>query len=454
MDLRLYFILLKHTGILTLFEKKGSIMSKIGIIGLWHLGCVLSAVWSRLGHQVVGYDSDEGVVSNLKRGKPPLFEPELAETLIDSVEKGFLSYSLELEALADCDFVFLSYDTPVLDDDYSDTTILREAVDAAGVMLKDGAVLIVSSQSPVGFCSEMRILLKEKNETLELAYSPENLRLGEAIDCYLDPGRIILGCADATTEKLCRNLFSEIPGEIISVNLESAEIIKHGINSFLSTSIVFANHLADICEMSGACIDDVVRGMKSDPRIGEKAYLSAGIGFSGGTLGRDLKILEVLNRDAGGDAELFGSIHAWNIARKDAIVKRAASILDGLDGRKILLFGATYKPGTSTLRRSLPLEIAALLGQGGAKVAVYDPKADFNSYEGNAVFEVAASIEAGAESADMILLLTDWPEFRDQDWSIAAVLMKTPVIFDARNFLDEQGVRDAGLDYYSIGRSR
>jgi UDPglucose 6-dehydrogenase len=202
--------------------------------------------------------------------------------------------------------------------------------------------------------------MKKVNPTLELAYSPENLRLGEAIQCYLNPDRIILGTADEHCTQRCIELFSRIPAEILSMNLESAEMVKHGINSFLAMSITFSNHLADMCEITGAVIDDVVKGMKTDVRIGQKAYLSPGIGFSGGTLGRDLQVLRKKNGEANKNASIFGIIHDLNNARKQDIVLRLEELVGSLRGKMIGVLGLTYKPGTSTLRRSLPVEISTL----------------------------------------------------------------------------------------------
>lgn len=429
-------------------------MKKIGVIGLWHLGCVLCAAWTKLGHEVVGYDSDAKRVDNLKKGAPPLFEPGLAESIKSALDQGSISFSTSIDSLSDCDFVFLSYDTPVLDDDSSDTSILRNAVKEAGRVMKDGSILIVSSQSPVGFCSDMRKVLKGKKENLELVYSPENLRLGEAIECYLNPDRIILGTADAAAESACSELFAEVKAEILNMSLESAEMVKHGINAFLSTSIVFANQLADLCEISDARIDDVVRGMKTDGRIGEKAYLSPGIGFSGGTLGRDLRVLSALNRDTDGYAGLFCRIHEYNANRKSVIIKRVENVLGNMSQKRIFVLGATYKPGTSTLRRSLPLEIVQLLIDRGCEVSVYDPEADYSELEEHDFnFAIADNPKDGAAGRDMILLLTDWPEFRGYDWKEMGESMRRKVVFDARNFLDEKKIKGCGFEYYSVGRS-
>jgi len=424
----------------------------IGVIGLWHLGCVLCASWSKLGNKVVGFDYDTGRVEGLKHGKPPIYEPELGEVIQDGMQNGNLAFSNEVKSLEACDFVFLSYDTPVGDDDDSDTAILERAVDDAKKVMKDNAVLIVSSQSPVGLCGALRSKMREENPTLELAYSPENLRLGEAIECYLNPGRIILGTASGTAEEKCVDIFSQIKADILSMNLESAEMVKHGINSFLAMSIVFANHLADMCEISGARIDDVVRGMKSDPRIGQKAYLAPGIGFSGGTLGRDLKVLDERNRRAEGDANIFGLIHSLNKERKETIVRRIEKILSGIKGRNMGLLGLTYKPGTSTLRRSVPLEIAKSLMSGGANVKLFDPKADYSELPSSDEFIIAKNIEEVSLSADALILLTEWEEFRVYDWQNIPKNMAGRAFFDTKNFLNEEEMVGLGFEFYSLGR--
>ena len=425
---------------------------KIGVVGLWHLGCVLCTTWSKLGNQVIGFDYDSALISNLQQAIPPLFEPDLAESIRGSLDEKSLSFSDQIQSLSECDFIFLSYDTPVLDDDSSDTSILEKAVKDIAVVMKQGAVIIVSSQSPVGFCSSLQKYLKEINGTFDLAYSPENLRLGEAIQCYLNPGRIILGTADKNTETKCKALFSQIPAEILSMNLESAEMVKHGINSFLSMSIVFANHISDICETTGACIDDVVKGMKTDPRIGPQAYLSPGIGFSGGTLGRDLKVLSRKNSEVKGRAVFFGLVHQLNQERKYSIVNRLERILGTLENKSIGLLGMTYKPGTSTLRRSLSLEIADLLVEKKARIKVYDPKADFSELGSKSDLTISQTIEDVAAGTEALVLLTEWQDFRECDWARVSNQMKTPNFFDTKNFLSESAMVNSGFQYYSIGR--
>ena len=351
---------------------------KIGIFGLWHLGCVLSAAWSKLGFRVTGFDYDKQRITDLLKANPPIFEPNLHEILSNGLRQNLLTFSNELDSLKDCDFIFLSYDTPVLDDDSSDVSILENSVRDLKKIMKDNSILIISSQSPAGFCSNLRKTIRKNNKTLEVAYSPENLRLGEAIECYLNPDRIIIGTSNKYTEKKCKSLFEEITDKILTMNIESSEMVKHGINSFLAMSIVFADNLADLCEETGADMVDVVRELKFDPRIGSKSYLSPGIGFSGGTLGRDLKALEQINEKTNNSTGWFGLIHKYNSRRKNTIVNKIAKFSAGLEGKTIGVLGLTYKPGTSTLRRSLPLEIVNQLVKKNTTVRVYDPKADYS----------------------------------------------------------------------------
>ena len=426
---------------------------KIGIIGLWHLGSVLCAAWSKLGYDVIGFDNDKQRVNDLSKGIPPVFEPNLNDTILSCINKGNLSFSSDLQSLNNCDFIFLSYDTPVRDDDSSDLTILEKSVKEIRKVIKDNSILIVSSQSPVGYCTTLGSILKDENKTLDIAYSPENLRLGEAIHCYLNPGRIILGTSHAETERKCISLFSNITNKILSMNIPSAEMVKHGINSFLSTSIVFANSLADVCEESGANIDDVVKGLKSDPRIGQKAYLSPGIGFSGGTLGRDLKVLDKFNKSISGPAELFGFIHETNLKRKTTIVKKIIKLINGTKDKTVGILGLTYKPGTSTLRRSLPLEIVDLLINEGVIVKVFDPKADYTELSFEPQFIITKSIEELSKNTDIFVLLTEWPEFKEFDWESISSKMNTSLFFDTKNFLNRDKMKTIGFEYYSTGKS-
>lgn len=406
---------------------------KIGVVGLWHLGCVISASWSKIENNVIAFDYDSNNIERLKNGETPLFEPYLSETIKTNLLKKTLKFTNNISELNDCEFIFISYDTPVDDNDDSDTTILTKSIEDLSEILKNETIVIVSSQTPVGFCKELRTTLKKHNSNLDLAYSPENLRLGEAIKCYLEPDRIILGSSDNVTKDKCIELFYKITfttSPILSMNLESAEMVKHGINSFLATSIVFANHLSDICSNTGANIKDVIKGIKSDPRIGEKSYLSPGIGFSGGTLGRDLKVLKNANTKY---SKIFESIYNFNSERKYSIVSKIENIIGNLNNKKLGLLGLTYKPNTSTLRRSIPIDIANLLVEKKSIVNVFDPKADYSELVFEPKFNIKKNIEDIINNSDLIIILTEWKEFIDYDWNN---IEKKIIIFDTKNCLN------------------
>jgi UDPglucose 6-dehydrogenase len=423
--------------------------TSIGVFGLWHLGCVISTAWSSLKHKVTAFDSDETLIKNLSKGVPPIFEPNLSETILKNIKKKLLFFTSNLSDLRACDFIFLAYDTPVLDDDRSDLTLLENAIQDLGAVLKNGAIVIVSSQTPAGTCALFRKKLKTKNPSLDLVCSPENLRLGEALKNYISPERIVLGVEDKNTKKKIISLFKAISAQVLTVNLTSAEMVKHGINSFLAESITFTNELADICEKSGADITDVVRGMKTDSRIGEKAYLSPGIGFSGGTLGRDLRVLDSLG------GTFFGEIFKRNAGRKKTVIERLKSILAGkiLAGRKVGVLGITYKPGTSTLRRSLPVEIVRELVREGSLVSIYDPLANYSEWKGEKIFRVASAGENIVRDSEIVLVLTEWPQFQKLPWKSLLKKKSPQIIFDAKNCPTELDLNQIGYRYLRVGKN-
>ncbi len=426
--------------------------AEIGVIGLWHLGLVISASWSRLGFMVKGFDYSRDVVDRLNNGTPPIYEPGLKEAITESINQKRLHFTNSMKDLSDCDYVFLAFDTPVEENDEPDCGPLFKAVADVGGHLKDTALVIVSSQTPIGACSMLREALKRKNPMLELVYSPENLRLGDAINCYLNPDRIILGAAGPVAGDKALTLFEHIKARMITMDIPSAEMVKHAINAFLACSIVFANHLSDLCEATGANIMDVGAGMRSDNRIGRNAYLAPGIGYSGGTLGRDLFVLASINEEAGQGARLYGTLIDFNDRRPQEIIKKTTALLGGeIKGRRIAVLGLTYKPGTSTLRRSRPFEIASELQGKGAIVQAFDPCADYSELKAMPRFVISRSIDHALQNADMALVLTEWPEFRDYDWAGALRLMKGKVVFDAKNTLCKLNLEAMGFDYTCLG---
>jgi UDPglucose 6-dehydrogenase len=298
--------------------------------------------------------------------------------------------------------------------------------------------------------------IRTARPTLEFSYAyiPENLRLGTAIRSFLDEKRFIVGTDSAAALSRAHEILAGIGGEIVSMSIESAEMAKHAMNAWLALSISFTNDLADLCEAEGADVEQVIGALKSEPRIGQKAYLFAGIGFSGGTLGRDLRALLAAGSQKGVELPVISSILAKNESRTDSLIRRLEKTLGSLNGATIAILGITYKPGTSTLRRSLPLAIESELRKRGALVRLYDPLAipdEVVHFTDSPFFSDAYT---AAEGSRAVLVLTPDRALRELDFKKLASVMRSPVLVDGQNILiaQETAIKESGFIYVSIGR--
>ncbi len=428
---------------------------QICVVGLWHLGSVLSACWAEVGHRVVGVDASPAVVAGLSRGSAPLFEPGLDALIQQTLNRGRLSFATELTlAVPSADFIFIAFDTPVDSADRLDLTLLEATVYRLAPHLKAGAIVVVSSQVPVGTCSRWRAEIRRRSGQpgVDLAYSPENLRLGDAIKCYLHPDRIVLGAETDTVRERVRLLFAPMKAPVLTMSLASAEMTKHALNSFLATSISFVNEIADVCEQTGADILDVVGALKADPRVGPNAFLSPGFGFAGGTLARDIQVLREVARDGRFETPALDGVLKVNDGRPQLVLRRLTERHGSVAGLDIGVLGLTYKAGTSTLRRSVALEIIRTLVQAGATVRAFDPKADLAELKGPKGFEPVDSAYEAARGASALVILTEWPEFKVLDFERLRLLMKTPLILDGKNLLADLHLGERGFDYMGVGR--
>jgi UDPglucose 6-dehydrogenase len=427
----------------------------ICVIGLWHLGCVVAASWAELGHRVVGTDPSAPVVEALRGGKPPIFEPGLEDLVRKNLQAGTLSFAGDVGTAArGARFAFIAFDTPVDDDDRSDLAPLERALDALAPVLERGAIVVVSSQVPVGTCRRWRERLRQGSPhgEVDLVYSPENLRLGEAIACYLHPDRIVVGADAAATAARVTELFAPMAAPVLPMSLPSAEMAKHALNGFLATSVSFINEIATLCETSGADVLAVAEALRTDPRVGRRAFLSPGFGFAGGTLARDVQVLKETGRAAGAATPLLDGVLEVNRRRSGLVLRRLSDVLDGVAGRTIGVLGLTYKAGTSTLRRSVALEVIASLAGAGARVQAFDPAADLAELDGRAKFEMAPDAYAAARGAMALVVLTEWPEFRALDFERVRGLMAQPVILDGKNLLADLDLAARGFRYLGVGR--
>jgi UDPglucose 6-dehydrogenase len=427
------------------------------VIGIWHLGSVNSACLAELGYQVVGFDKDKDKVENLNKGIPPLFEPGLGDLILKNVSLNRLKYTTNLRsALAGANFVLIAFDTRVDDNDEVDLSEVYDSVTALAEWLEDGSVVMISSQVPVGTCEAIKSIIKRKKPSLDfdVACVPENLRLGQAINRFMNPERIVIGADNEVTQNKVDAFFSVIKDQKLKMNLRSAEMTKHALNAFLATSISFANEIANICDEVGADALKVAEALRLDSRIGPKAMLKPGLGFAGGTLARDIKVLQKLGKEAGYETRLINGVFEVNRQQNKMIVGKLLKIYGSIHNLNVGVFGLTYKAGTSTLRRSASLEIIKDLVSCGAKIKAYDPKADLREIQGQIEFEFCSDPFEAAKDADAIIFVTDWPEFKELDFSRLKMLMRKPVLIDAQNMLDSESLIQKGFVYLGVGRGQ
>jgi UDPglucose 6-dehydrogenase len=420
---------------------------KVVVIGLWHLGCVTAACGAKFV-QVVGLDFDVSRVEELKQGTPPIFEPGLVEL----IQEGFVSRRLSFEsdpatALAAADVLWVTYDTPVDDDDNPDVSPVLAGIDRCLPFLPHHAPVLISAQVPAGTCR----LLERKYPGRQFAYSPENLRLGKAIEIFLHQDRIVLGTRqDGDVGKRLADLLSNFSSNLLQVRTESAEMIKHGINSFLALSITFMNEIARICEHLGADAWEVERGLKSETRIGPKAYLSPGGPFAGGTLARDVVTLNHLASQFGEELFLIPAIKASNDQHKEWAIQKLREELGSLAGKNIAILGLTYKANTDTLRRSLAIELCRGLIAEGAAVTAFDPVVAAMPSDLSEI-QIIRRVSEVVKGSDAIVVATEWPQLLEVDWPESVKLMKQPIVVDGNGFLRSKLSDFTGLRYRSVG---
>jgi UDPglucose 6-dehydrogenase len=423
-------------------------LMKIGVLGLWHLGSVTAACCAK-HFDVIGLDFDEAVVANLQQGQAPIFEPGLNELLAARLNDGKLSFTTDAKgACAGADMLWVCYDTPVNDRDESDVDYVLDRLRRALPHLPSGALVLISSQLPVGTCAR----LEREFPELVFAYSPENLRLGRAIDAFEKAERAVVGIRDERKRALLEELFDPFAADVLFMRTESAEMVKHALNAFLAVSITFINEIARVCEHVGADAAEVSAGLKSEPRIGPKAYLGPGGPFAGGTLARDVVTLTKVGNEHGEALVLIPAIKQSNEEHGGWALRQLQSRLGDLTNRTIAILGLVYTPNTNTLRRSAAVELCRQLQSASAHVQAYDPVIMKAGPELNGVTLAHAAHDALIQ-ADAVIVCTEWPQFREVDWTKAIAQMRRALVIDPNRFLEKplQGV--AGVEHISVGRT-
>jgi nucleotide sugar dehydrogenase len=439
---------------------------KVAVIGTGYVGAVTSTCLAFLGHDVCGVDTDSMRAEQLNNGQAPFHEPGLPELLKTTLSAGRLRFTdAPSEALTDADFVFLCVGTPPGPDGSPDLTQLEGAIHSLAPYLRADAVIINKSTVPVGSGNWTRAILEDALEgnrdlTFHVVSNPEFLREGSAIDDFLYPDRIVLGGADVDVSRVAelyqpvlKQSFEcgrrNVRPSLIMTELASAEMIKYAANAFLATKISFANEIAQMCELFGADVRQVLPAIGADQRVGA-AFLNAGVGWGGSCFGKDVAALIASGQEYGYTPSMLQATVEINKTQRVSAVRKLQRELHMLKGRRIALLGLTFKPGTDDLRDAPALDIARQLMAAGAKVSAFDPVVKVLPDELAAVRLTRDAYDA-ADRADAVVVTTEWPEFRLIEPANLRRVMRGDIVVDGRNFLPEAGFVEAGLRLIGFG---
>ncbi|MBC8249772.1 MAG: UDP-glucose/GDP-mannose dehydrogenase family protein [Anaerolineales bacterium] len=428
---------------------------KIVVQGLWHLGAVTAACLAAAGHTVVGLDGDAQTVAGLQAGLPPIFEPGLEALVQAGLASGRLHFTTDpVEALDHADLLWVTYDTPVDEEDRADVSFVLDQVAAVFSHLPAGIVVLISSQLPVGSTRQLAQMYAQAypERRAFFACSPENLRLGKAIESFTRPDRVVVGTDDDAAQARVAQALAPFTDRIEWMAVASAEMTKHALNAFLATSVTFINELAILCEQVGADAKEVERGLKTDARIGPRAYLGPGSAFAGGTLARDVAYLIQRGQECGLPVHLMSAVQASNQAHQEWPRRQLRALLYDLRGQPVAVLGLTYKPGTNTLRRSSAVETCLWLHQQGARVQAYDPLVSSLPDDLAQAINLQSSVKDALCGAVAVLIATGCPEFR----SIAAAdlvnWMAQPIVIDPDRFLVSPLAAEPRICYIAVGQ--
>lgn len=433
---------------------------KVAMIGTGYVGLVSGTCFAEFGHDVVCVDKDASKIERLEKGEIPIFEPGLDALVESNVDAGRLSFSTNLAtAIKGAEAIFIAVGTPSRrGDGHADLTYVFAAAEEIADNLDGYAVVVTKSTVPVGTGDRVEALIRERRPGLDfdVASNPEFLREGAAIEDFMRPDRVVVGTDSGRARDIMKRLYrplflNETP--VLFTSRRTSELTKYAANAFLATKITFINEMADLCEATGADVQDVARGIGLDGRIGKK-FLHAGPGYGGSCFPKDTKALAQTASEFGASVSIVDAVIKANDARKKRMADRIVSALGGsVSGKRIAILGVTFKPNTDDMRDAPSLDIIPALQKAGASIAAFDPE---GMHEAERLMPDVAWAEdayAPMEGADALVILTEWNEFRALDLKRIKSLLLRPIVIDLRNIYPPEEMANAGLSYYSIGRA-
>lgn len=434
---------------------------RISVIGCGYLGAVHAASMAHLGHDVVGIDVDQRKIDLLSSGQAPFFEPGLPDVLASSIASGRLRFTTDFAAAADADVHFVAVGTPqVADGDAADMRYVDAAFTSLLQHVKAGDVLVGKSTVPVGTAARLAEQVESTVDGATLAWNPEFLREGFAVKDTITPDRLVYGVPAGDSGERAARILDEVYASavesgtpVIITDYATAELVKVSANAFLATKISFINAMAEIAEATGADVTQLADAIGHDARIGRR-FLNAGVGFGGGCLPKDIRAFSARARELGkGEALAFlTEVDKINLRRRDRVVELVREEVGDLTGARVAMLGLAFKPHSDDIRDSPALDVAMRLAEAGASVVATDPEAIESASHRAPMLTFATSVDDAVRDADIVVLLTEWPQFTALDPAVVAGLVAHPRIIDGRNCLDPAAWRAAGWTYRGLGR--
>jgi UDPglucose 6-dehydrogenase len=431
-------------------------MKKITVIGVGYVGLVTSTCFAELGNKVIGIDIDQQKITNLNKGIIPIYEEGLTELVQKNHKSGNLSFTTDIDkAIKASEIIFIAVGTPPLADGSVNLEYVKMAAESIGKTMNDYKVIINKSTVPIGTGDIVkRIIAQNYKGEFDVVSNPEFLREGTAVYDFMHPDRIIIGNGSPKAQKIVNELYSSQNSTIINTDIKTAELIKYASNAFLATEISFINSIANICEKIGADVTQVSQGMKLDNRISPKAFLSAGVGYGGSCFPKDVKGLIQIAHEHGVRFSILDAVEDTNLAQKQSLLPKIQTLLgEDLSQKNITIWGLAFKPNTDDMREAPSLVVIKQLLDRDVNITVVDPIA-INQAKIilNDTVKYEKDLFRSVSNADCLIIITEWPEFKNVDLKQIKKLMKKANIVDGRNIFDKKEMKKLGFEYLSVGR--
>jgi UDPglucose 6-dehydrogenase len=437
----------------------------IAIIGSGYVGLVSGVCLAHIGHRVICVDNNPEKIKKLKKGEIPIYEPGLLELMKECVKKKRLSFTGSIkEATEKSEVIFLAVPTPPKPNGDADLTYIENVAREIARSMTSYKLIVEKSTVPAETGKKVKRVIqlalpqkfKKGHKILldfDVASNPEFLKEGSAVSDFMNPDRVVFGVESKRAENLLREIYKPLKTKVLVTNTASAEMIKHASNSFLATKISFINAVAQICERVGADVLKVAEGMGMDKRIGRQ-FLDAGIGYGGSCFPKDVDAFIRLSERSGYEFGLLKEVRKVNDSQRRGFIKLIEEKLWNIKDKTIGVWGIAFKPNTDDIRNAAAIEIIQTLQEEGATIKAYDPKAMENARRELKGVKFCVDAYEAAEDCDCLLLLTEWPEFRDINFIQVRDSMRQPIIFDGRNFISSEALTEQGFDYHGIGRGK